>query len=140
MPTDEAELRQKLDTYVPFLSAMYTEQDEAIFGPVNFILDHWLFLWDTGAGYFLTKHDENGELIMVAMLTQFRDLWSARPRLEIHRVALANRPELDPEAEVYDIIHYLKSVANLMRFDIMYYTNRDSKGNEIKEIVWNGRT
>lgn len=42
MPTDQDELHETLVEYTPFLDAMYTPTDEALFGAVNFILDHWL--------------------------------------------------------------------------------------------------
>nr|DAD83102.1 MAG TPA: hypothetical protein [Podoviridae sp. ctlpi2] len=139
MPTDKDELTEKLTEYTPFLDAMYTEQDIKLFGEVNFILDHWLFLWDTGAGFFLEKRGDDGRLLVLAMLTQFRDLWHARPRMEVHRMVLSGADNLDDEAEVNGVIEYLKSVASLMRFDLLYYTSRDDKGNELKELVWNGR-
>lgn len=139
MPTEQNELQEVLEEYTPFLDAMYTENDRALFGEVNFILDHWLFLWDTGAGYFLTKRNDSGDLVMVAMLTQFRDLWSARPRLEIHRVAMADIPENDVNKEIDDMVEYLISVSSLMRFNLLYYNTREPNGNEHKELVWIGK-
>lgn len=139
MPTDEAELRKQLEEFSPFLSAMYLPEEAALFGPINFILDHWLFLWDTGAGYFLTKRDASGRLLALAILTHYRDLWHGRPRLEIHRMALAGDPGLDSEVEVANAIEYLKSIASLLRFDMLYYNSRDDKGNELKELVWSTR-
>lgn len=139
MPTNSDDLKELLEEYVPFLDAMYTNNDRELFGEVNFILDHWLFLWDTGAGYFVTKRNEAGDLIMLAMLTQFRDLWHARPRLEIHRIALANIPEANAEKEVDELIEYLISVSSLMRFNILYYNTRMPNGDEHKELVWMGK-
>lgn len=136
MPTTEDDLNKMLEEYSPFLSAMYPPEEEAVFGPINFILDHWLFLWDTGAGYFLTKRDQSGQLQLLAMLTQYRDLWSGRPKLEIHRVAIGSDPAIDGDAEVMNAVEYLKSVASLMRFDFIFFNHRDDKGNEFKDLIW----
>ena len=136
MPTNETELTKLLEEYTPFLSVMYTPDEETLFGPVNFILDHWLFLWDTGAGYFLTKRNNSGELVLLAMLTQYRDLWSGRPRLEIHRVAVGADLAIDSDKEVTGMVEYLKSVSSLLRFDFLFFNSRDEKGNEYKELIW----
>lgn len=135
MPTVQDELHETLVEYTPFLDAMYTPNDEALFGPVNFILDHWLFLWDNSAGYFLTGR-ENGELKMLAMLTQYKDLWHGRPRVDIHRFSVAGE-ELATENTLLDMIDYLKSVATLVGFDLLFFCTRDKHGNEIKELIWN---
>ena len=136
MPTDQEELHETLMEYTPFLDAMYSKADEAVFGPVNFILDHWLFLWDNGAGYFLVGR-ENDEIQCVAMLTQYKDLWCGRPRVDIHRFAVANETLVN-EKTLLDMIDYLKSVASLMQFNLLFYCTRDEYGNEGKELVWNG--
>lgn len=138
MPTDADEVKEVLEEYLPFLDAMYTEHDEAVFGEVNFLLDHWLFLWDTGAGYFLTKRDDNGELVLVAMLTQFRDMWHGRSRLNIHRLAVADE-SMDSTEGITEVIDYLKSIASLLRFDLLFYISRDTMGNEVSELVWNAK-
>lgn len=136
MPTDQDELHETLMEYTPFLDAMYSKADEAVFGPVNFILDHWLFLWDNGAGYFLVGR-ENDEIQCVAMLTQYKDLWCGRPRVDIHRFAVANETLVN-EKTLLDMVDYLKSVASLMQFNLLFYCARDEHGNEGKELVWNG--
>ena len=136
MPTDQDELHETLMEYTPFLDAMYSKADEAVFGPVNFILDHWLFLWDNGAGYFLVGR-ENDEIQGVAMLTQYKDLWCGRPRVDIHRFAVAVETLVN-EKTLLDMIDYLKSVASLMQFNLLFYCTRDEYGNEGKELVWNG--
>ena len=136
MPTDQDELHETLMEYTPFLDAMYSKADEAVFGPVNFILDHWLFLWDNGAGYFLVGR-ENDEIQCVAMLTQYKDLWCGRPRVDIHRFAVANETLVN-EKTLLGMIDYLKSVASLMQFNLLFYCTRDEHGNEVKELVWNG--
>lgn len=135
MPTDQDELHETLMEYTPFLDAMYSKADEAVFGPVNFILDHWLFLWDNGAGYFLVGR-ENDEIQCVAMLTQYKDLWHGRPRVDIHRFAVADETLVN-EKTLLDMIDYLKSVATLVGFDLLFFCTRDKHGNEIKELIWN---
>lgn len=136
MPTDQDELHETLMEYTPFLDAMYSKADEAVFGPINFILDHWLFLWDNGAGYFLVGR-ENDEIQCVAMLTQYKDLWCGRPRVDIHRFAVADETLVN-EKTLLDMVDYLKSVASLMQFNLLFYCARDEYGNEGKELVWNG--
>lgn len=136
MPTDQDELHETLMEYTPFLDAMYSKADEEVFGPVNFILDHWLFLWDNGAGYFLVGR-ENDEIQCVAMLTQYKDLWCGRPRVDIHRFSVAAETLVN-EKTLLDMIDYLKSVASLMQFNLLFYCTRDEYGNEGKELVWNG--
>ena len=136
MPTDQDELHETLMEYTPFLDAMYSKADEAVFGPVNFILDHWLFLWDNGAGYFLVGR-ENDEIQCVAMLTRYKDLWCGRLRVDIHRFAVANETLVN-EKTLLDMIDYLKSVSSLMQFNLLFYCIRDEHGNEVKELVWNG--
>ena len=37
MPTDQYELHETLMEYTPFLDAMYSKADEAVFGPISFI-------------------------------------------------------------------------------------------------------
>lgn len=133
MPTNKDELTKMLEEFTPFLSAMYTPEEEALYGPVNFILDHWLFLWDTGAGYFLTNR-KDGELTLLMMLTQYRDLWSGRPRLEIHRVAVAGG--VDSDTEIQGAVEYLKSISSLLRFDFLFYNFREDEGHEVKELIW----
>ena len=136
MPTDQYELHETLMEYTPFLDAMYSKADEAVFGPISFILDHWLFLWDNGAGYFLVGR-ENDEIQCVAMLTQYKDLWCGRPRVDIHRFSVAVETLVN-EKTLLDMIDYLKSVASLMQFNLLFYCTRDEHGNEVKELVWDG--
>lgn len=135
MPTDQNELHETLMEYTPFLNAMYSEADEAVFGPANFILDHWLFLWDNGAGYFLVGR-ENDEIQCVAMLTQYKDLWHGRLRVDIHRFSVLNK-DLATKAILFGMVDYLKSVASLLGFDLLFFCTRDEYGNEVKELIWN---
>lgn len=137
MPTDEQELHEMLVEFTPFMDAMYTQADEAVFGPVQFILDHWLFLWDNDTGYFLTGR-ENGELKVLAMLTQYKDMWHGRSRVDIHRLSVADS-SMATEQNILNVVDYLKSVASLLGFDLLFYCTRDDNGNEVKELIWNAK-
>lgn len=139
MPADTGKMTELLEELTPFLDAMYTEYDKELFGDVNFLLDYWLFLWDTGTGFFLTKRNASGELLLVAVLTKYRDIWHGRERLEIHRTALARVPDLDEEKAIAEMADYLISVSTLIGFDFLYYNSRDDKGNEYKELKWINR-
>lgn len=136
MPSDSKKMSELLEEFTPFLDAMYSDSDKELFGDVNFLLDYWLFLWDTGTGFFLTKRNSSGDLLMVAVLTKYRDIWHGRERLEVHRTALANTPDLDEDKEIEAMIEYLTSVAAIMGFEFLYYNTRDVKGNEHKELMW----
>lgn len=135
-PSDSTKMSELLEEFTPFLDAMYSDSDKEIFGDVNFLLDYWLFLWDTGTGFFLTKRNSSGDLLMVAVLTKYRDIWHGRERLEVHRTALARVPDLNEDKEIEDMIEYLISVATIMGFEFLYYNTRDVKGNEHKELMW----
>lgn len=136
MPPDSKKMSEVLEEYTPFLDAMYAPSDKEIFGELNFLLDYWLFLWDTGTGFFLTKRDDKGELKALAMLTQYRDIWHGRNRLEVHRLAFASEPDLNEQEEIEQLVDYLSSVAPIMGFEFLYFNTRDTKGNEMKELVW----
>lgn len=136
MPSDSKKMSELLEEFTPFLDAMYSDNDKEIFGDVNFLLDYWLFLWDTSTGFFLTKRNSSGDLLMVAVLTKYRDIWHGRERLEVHRTALARVPDLNEDKEIEDMIEYLISVATIMGFEFLYYNTRDAKGNEHKELMW----
>ena len=136
MPSDSKKMSEMLEEFTPFLDAMYSDNDKEIFGDVNFLLDYWLFLWDTSTGFFLTKRNSSGDLLMVAVLTKYRDIWHGRERLEVHRTALARVPDLNEDKEIEDMIEYLISVATIMGFEFLYYNTRDAKGNEHKELMW----
>ena len=136
MPSDSKKMSELLEEFTPFLDAMYSDSDKELFGDVNFLLDYWLFLWDTGTGFFLTKRNSSGDLLMVAVLTKYRDIWHGHGRLEVHRTALARVPDLNEDKEIEDMIEYLISVATIMGFEFLYYNTRDVKGNEHKELMW----
>lgn len=136
MPSDSKKMSEMLEEFTPFLDAMYFDGDKELFGDVNFLLDYWLFLWDTGTGFFLTKRNSSGDLLLLAVLTKYRDIWHGRERLEVHRTALAHVPDLNEDKEVEAMVDYLVSVAPIMGFEFLYYNTRDDKGNEHKELMW----
>lgn len=136
MPTDSKKMSEMLEEFTPFLDAMYFDSDKELFGDVNFLLDYWLFLWDTGTGFFLTKRNSSGDLLLLAVLTKYRDIWHGCERLEVHRTALARVPDLNEDKEVEAMVDYLVSVAPIMGFEFLYYNTRDDKGNEHKELMW----
>ena len=136
MPQGREELSAVLEELAPFLDAMYSQSDIERFGEINFLLDYWLFLWDTGTGFFLTKRDDDGKLLMVAVLTKYRDIWHGRDKLEIHRTALVNGDTVDEEQEINGLIDYLTSVSSILGFDFLYYNTRDDSGNEYKKLMW----
>lgn len=136
MPQGREELSAVLEELAPFLDAMYSQNDIERFGEINFLLDYWLFLWDTGTGFFLTKRDDDGKLLMVAVLTKYRDIWHGRDKLEIHRTALVNGDTVDEEQEINGLIDYLTSVSSILGFDFLYYNTRDDNGNEYKKLMW----
>lgn len=136
MPQGREDLSAVLEELAPFLDAMYSQSDIERFGEINFLLDYWLFLWDTGTGFFLTKRDDDGKLLMVAVLTKYRDIWHGRDKLEIHRTALVNGDTVDEEQEINGLIEYLTSVSSILGFDFLYYNTRDDNGNEYKKLMW----
>lgn len=136
MPSDTNKMSELLEEFTPFLDAMYSEHDLEMFGEINFLLDYWLFLWDTGTGFFLTKRNDSGDLLMLSMLTKYKDIWHGRERLEVHRTSLAAVPDLNEDKEIEDMIDYLISVSSLIGFEFLYYNSRDYKGNEMKELMW----
>lgn len=139
MPSDSEQMSTLLEEYTPFLDAMYSKKDIELFGEVNFLLDYWLFLWDTGTGFFLTKRDENEQLTMVALLTKYRDIWHGKERLEVHRIALLGVEGLKEEDEIKSMLEYLISVATIMGFSFLYFNTRDDQGNELKKLIWSAK-
>ena len=85
--TDE-QVKNDLRELVPFLGSMYTDQDERLHGELAFQMDSFLFLWDNGGVFLLLGRNDNRELQMVAVCSQYRDLWTGVTRVEIQRVAM----------------------------------------------------
>lgn len=136
MPTDQEELSELMQEFVPFLDAMYTPYERALFGDVDFSLSYWFMLWDTGAGSFLTKRNASGELVFLAMITRYQDLWNGKWRLEVHRTAVSSAPDIDGQKEVEGALDFMKQNAGLLQFDRLYFTNYYDDGTEEKRLVW----
>lgn len=136
MPTDQEELSELMQEFVPFLDAMYTPHERALFGDVDFSLSYWFMLWDTGAGSFLAKHNAAGELVFLAMVTRYQDLWNGKWRMEVHRTAVSSAPDIDGQKEVEGALDFLKQNAGLLQFDRLYFTNYYDDGTEEKRLVW----
>ncbi len=136
MPTDQEELSELMQEFVPFMDAMYTPHERALFGDVDFSLSYWFMLWDTGAGSFLTKRNAAGELVFLAMITRYQDLWNSKWRMEVHRTAVSSAPDIDGQKEVEGALGFLKQNAGLLQFDRLYFTNYYDDGTEEKRLVW----
>ena len=134
VPQTDEQLEQTFLKYGPFLAAMYTEDDERIHGPENFIMEHWVMLWQTGAGFLLAA-TEDGKLLGLAMCVKFRDLWHSKNRLEINRYS-ASTEVADGNKLVSDMEKYLLSVQTLVMFDELYTVRRMQDGSEYKELIW----
>lgn len=137
MPQGETQIREFLENIGDFMAAMYPPEEEAVHGPLRFIMDHFLYLWDNGGLFFLLRKNDNGEIIAVAIISQYRDLWSNRPRVEIQRFAISDT--LDEQKEQKDMVDYLKGVASLLKFDQIYYVRHYADGSMFKELVWNDK-
>ena len=111
--TDE-QVKNDLRELVPFLGSMYTDQDERLHGELAFQMDSFLFLWDNGGVFLLLGRNENRELQMVAVCSQYRDLWTGTMRVEIQRVAMVQG--LDSQTEIDKMVKYLKGVSSLLKF------------------------
>lgn len=137
MPNDEQKLHDTLEGINMFLGAMYSEDEDAVHGPINFNMAHFLFLWDTGGVFLLVKRDDTGNPCLVALCNQYSDLWSNRSRVEIQRLAMLET--YDEQKERTELITYLKGVSSLLKFDQLYYNTFYSDGSMFKELVWNGK-
>lgn len=136
MPQNAERMSELLEEFAPFMDAMYTEVDEELYGKLNFLLDHWLFLWDNDTGFFLTERNKSGDLLLLAMLTKYRDIWHGRERLEVHRISMAQVEGLNEGEKTEEMVDYLVSVAPLMGFDFIYLNTRGEGGDEKKSLVW----
>lgn len=132
MPTNEADLVALLEKYTPFIAGMYTKSEQALYGESAFLMDYWLYLWDNGGGYFVEVKSGN-ELIGLAMLTKYRDAWTAKVRVDVQRMCYS---EGDEDLIKTGLIDYLKSVAALLGFDVLSWIGRQENGDEIKYLIW----
>jgi hypothetical protein len=136
MPTDNDELNRRMTEFAPFLDAMYTEHERELFGELDFSLAYWFMLWDTGAGNFLARYTDAGELVFLAMITKCQDLWNGKWRMEVHRTAVSSDPSIDGKQEVENALKYLRDNAGLLEIDRLYFTNYYDDGREEKLLVW----
>ena len=134
VPQTDEQLEQTFLKYGPFLAAMYTKEDERIHGPENFIMEHWVMLWQTGAGFLLAA-TEGDKLMALAMCVRYRDLWYGKHRLEINRYSMAEAV-VDDDKLLADMQKYLLSVQTLIMFDEFYTVRRLQDGSEYKELIW----
>lgn len=136
MPKSDEDMAQTLSNFGPFLDAMYTAFDREKHGPQNFMMEHWLFLWDQGACFLLAGHDDKGTLRSLGMCTKFRDMWHGKTRVEIHRYSFADMTDDESKTELVNMGKYLQSVADPLGMAELYIVHRTDCGGEYKELVW----
>lgn len=137
MPKTDDAIRKALEPMESYIGAMYSEQEEEIHGPFNFMMDQFLLLWSTGGVFLLRKVDEKGQLMLVAICNHYRDMWTQRSRVEIQRLAMGEL--LDAEKEIQGVKDYLIGVSSLLKFDQLYYNTHYVDGSVYKELVWNDK-
>lgn len=135
MPQTDDAIRTSLESVSEFLIAMYSEKELELHGEMNFLFDNFLFLWGEGGLFLLIKRNEVGNIVLCAVCSQYRDLWTARPRIEIQRVSMLT--ELDETTERQAMINYLKGVSSLLKFNQLYYNTHYADGSILREMVWN---
>lgn len=136
--TDEA-LQATLERVGGFIDGMYSEVDIEIHGPMKFQLAHWLYLWDSGAGFLIERTDDIGEIVAVAMVTKYRDMWSCKMRIEIVRMAINKGVTIPDQDLVGDIQDYLIGVKTLLEFDEIYMNRQLQDGSELRELLWHSQ-
>lgn len=137
MPKNDDAIRRVLEPLEPYIAAMYSEQEEEIHGTFNFQMDQFLLLWNAGGVFILTKHDEQGNPMLVALCSHYNDMWSGRSRVEVQRVAMGNL--LDEQEERTALIEYLKGISSLLKFDQLYYNTHYVDGSVYRELIWNDK-
>lgn len=139
MPESNAALQSLLERVGDFIDSMYSAKDIEIHGPMKFQLAHWLYLWDSGAGFLLERISDDGQLTAVAMATKYRDMWSCKMRVEIVRVAVLPEISVTDEVLVSDMQEYLLGVRTLLEFDELYMNRQLEDGSEIRELLWHSQ-
>lgn len=139
MPESDAALQNVLERVGDFIDSMYSTKDTEIHGPMKFQLAHWLYLWDSGAGFLLERTDDEGKLVAVAMATKYRDMWSCKMRVEIVRVAVLPEIGITDVVLVSDMQEYLLGVRTLLEFDELYMNRQLEDGSEIRELLWHSQ-
>lgn len=136
MPESDAALQETLIRVGDFIDSMYSEKDIEIHGPMKFQLAHWLYLWDSGAGFLLERMDDAGNIVAVAMVTKYRDMWSCKMRVELVRLAMLADAGITDEVLVGDMQEYLLEVRTLLEFDELYMNRQLEDGSELRELLW----
>lgn len=136
IPKTDNDLVAAIEELAPFLEGMYTAIDIEIHGPFNFDMAHWLFLWDSGAGFILTSRTDDGRLVGACMCTRFRELWSGKLRVEMQRFAFDVADNEAALAELEGMKEYLLGVESVLEFDELHIIKRMSDHNEVKELLW----
>ena len=136
IPKTDESLAAAMEELAPFLEGMYTAQDVEVHGPMAFDMGHWLFLWDSGAGFVLTARDDAGELVAAAICTRFRCLWSGKLRVEVHRFAFRVEDNDAALQQVEEMTKYLLGVESVLEFDEVYILKRTEENHEVKELIW----
>lgn len=139
MPESDAALHSVLERVGDFIDSMYSAKDIEIHGPMKFQLAHWLYLWDSGAGFLLERVADDGQLVAVAMATKYRDMWSCKMRIEIVRVAVLPEIGITDEVLVSDMQEYLLGVRTLLEFDELYMNRQLEDGSELRELLWHSQ-
>lgn len=137
MPKEEQAITSSLEEVSPFILSMYPEEEQKIHGEFAISFENFLFLWDNGGLFLLTKRDEQGKLLLVAMCSQYRDLWSNRPRVEVQRVSMLDM--LDEQFEIDSVVKYLKGVAGLLKFDQLFFNEYYPDGSVMRKLIWNDK-
>ncbi len=137
MPKTDEAIRKALEPLEPYIAAMYSEQEEEVHGPFQFMMDQFLLLWSIGGAFIIVKRDDEGNPMLVALCNHYTDMWCSRSRVEIQRLAMGNL--LDEKTERDALINYLKGVSSLLKFDQLYYNTHYVDGSIYKELVWNDK-
>lgn len=139
MPESDAALEKTLQRVGDFIDGMYSDVDTKFHGPMKFQLAHWLYLWDSGAGFLIERIADDGTLVAVAMATRYRDMWSCKMRVELVRMAMINEAGLSDEDLVNDMKKYLLGVRTLLEFDELYMNRQLEDGSELRELLWHSQ-
>ena len=139
MPESDAALEVTLQRVGDFIDGMYSDVDTKFHGPMKFQLAHWMYLWDSGAGFLIERIADDGTLVAVAMVTRYRDMWSCKMRVELIRMAMISEAGVTDETLVTDIKKYLLGVRTLLEFDELYMNRQMEDGSELRELLWHSQ-
>lgn len=140
MPESDGALQETLGRLGDYIDSMYSTKDIEIHGQMKFQLGHWLYLWDSGAGFFLERLGDSGDLTALAMVTRYKDMWSCKMRVEIVRLAMSADAGVDDKTLIADMQEYLLGVRTLLEFDELYFTRQLNDGSEVRELLWHSQS